>query len=144
MIVGGYVMVGAILTRDERLFRKIFDGKVVLLGTVLDVEDRKITSKRFATQADGWWEPRCPVKPRTWSTERPERFARDSIPGVYIHATAVNNLIRGDSLVEYGRAFTGLASFALAALAGMIDAQDVGDRPALAQGERGGAPLLGA
>ena len=102
---------------DKELFRKFFDGKVVLLGTVLDVEDRKITSKRFATQADGWWEPRCPVKPRAWSTELPKRFARDSIPGVYIHATAVNNLIRGNSLVEYGRAFTGLASFALAALA---------------------------
>ena len=38
---------------DKDFFRKHFDGKVVLLGTVLDVEDRKITSKRFATGAEG-------------------------------------------------------------------------------------------
>ena len=34
---------------DKDFFRRHFDGKVVLIGTVLDVEDRKITSKRFAT-----------------------------------------------------------------------------------------------
>jgi hypothetical protein len=34
---------------DKDFFKRQFGGKVVLLGTVLDVEDRKITSKRFAT-----------------------------------------------------------------------------------------------
>ena len=33
---------------DKEFFKRHFDGKVVLLGTVLDVEDRKISSKRFA------------------------------------------------------------------------------------------------
>src|SRR5579862_377488 len=37
------------LKGDKDFFRRHFDGKVVLFGTVLDVEDRKITSKRFAT-----------------------------------------------------------------------------------------------
>src|SRR5262249_2689267 len=38
---------------DKDFFRRHFDGKVVLIGTVLDVEDRKITSKRFATAPEG-------------------------------------------------------------------------------------------
>ena len=44
---------------DKDFFRHHFDGKVVLIGTVLDVEDRKITSKRFATAAEGARAERC-------------------------------------------------------------------------------------
>ena len=36
---------------------------------------------------------------------------------MYVQATAVNNLIRGDALIEFNRISTGIASFALAALA---------------------------
>ena len=36
---------------------------------------------------------------------------------MYIHATAVNNLLRGDTLSEFHRIATGIVSFALAALA---------------------------
>jgi serine phosphatase RsbU (regulator of sigma subunit) len=80
---------------------------------LLDVEDRKITSKRFATAPEGAHAERCaPITPAAGQT-----FARDSISGVYIHATAVNNLIRGDAFTELGRIATGIASFALAALA---------------------------
>jgi adenylate cyclase len=35
---------------------------------------------------------------------------------VYIHATAVNNLLRADALIEFDRIATGVATFALAAL----------------------------
>jgi class 3 adenylate cyclase len=100
---------------DKEFFRKHFDGKVVLIGTVLDVEDRKITSKRFATGAEGF-RVRCGA---TSSSSTPA-FVRDSIPGVYIHATAVNNLIRGNSLIEFGRLFTLLAALALATAAAAI------------------------
>ncbi len=34
---------------DTEYFRREFAGKVVLLGTLLDVEDRRVTTKRFAT-----------------------------------------------------------------------------------------------
>ena len=44
---------------DKDFFRRHFDGKVVLIGTVLDVEDRKITSKRFATAPEGARAERC-------------------------------------------------------------------------------------
>ena len=98
---------------DKDFFRRHFDGKVVLIGTVLDVEDRKITSKRFATAPEGARAARCALTtPAVGQT-----FTRDSISGVYIHATAVNNLLRGDALIEFDRIGTGIASFTLAALA---------------------------
>jgi serine phosphatase RsbU (regulator of sigma subunit)/CHASE2 domain-containing sensor protein len=98
---------------DKDFFRRHFDGKVVLIGSVLDVEDRKITSKRFATAPEGGRAERCALPaPAVGQT-----FIRDSIAGVYVQATAVNNLVRGDALREFDRVGTGLASFALAALA---------------------------
>ncbi len=98
---------------DKDFFRRHFDGKVVLIGTLLDVEDRKITSKRFATASEGARAERCALNMPTGG----QTFNRDSIAGVYIHATAVNNLLRGDALTEFDRISTGIASFALAALA---------------------------
>ncbi len=102
---------------DKDFFRRHFDGRVVLIGTVLDVEDRKITSKRFATGLKS--------APETARVERcalpapavGQTFTRDSISGVYVQATAVNNLVRGDALSEFGRVGVGIVSFALAALA---------------------------
>jgi serine phosphatase RsbU (regulator of sigma subunit) len=98
---------------DKDFFRRHFDGKVVLIGTVLDVEDRKITSKRFATAPESASVARCALPtPAVGQT-----FARDSISGVYVQATAVSNLIRGDTLIEFDRISTGIAAFALAGLA---------------------------
>lgn len=97
---------------DKEFFRRQFAGKVVLLGTLLDVEDRRITSKRFATGAELARAPRCvnPV-PTTGAA------ARATISGVYLHASAVNNLIRRDAVVEAGRPAIAAIAFALAALA---------------------------
>ena len=97
---------------DKDFFRRYFADKVVLFGTVLDVEDRKITSKRFATAPEAPARSRCvlPMPPSG------RTFTRDAIAGVYVHATAVNNLLRGDALTEIGRGGTVVISFALAAL----------------------------
>ncbi|MBX9823834.1 MAG: adenylate/guanylate cyclase domain-containing protein [Xanthobacteraceae bacterium] len=106
----------ACATRDDKeFFRKNFAGKVVLIGTVLDVEDRKITSKRFATAPEGARAARCALL----APPEGQTFKRDSIPGVYIHATAVNNLIRGDGLTEFGPIGTGIVAFILSALAAL-------------------------
>ena len=86
-----------------------------MIGTVLDVEDRKITSKRFATAPEGARAERCALP----FLLRARQFTRDSIAGVYIHATAVNNLLRGDGLIEFGRIGAAASSFAFAALAAM-------------------------
>jgi serine phosphatase RsbU (regulator of sigma subunit) len=85
----------------------------VLIGTVLDVEDRKITSARFAVAPEGARGERCVLA----APAAPQSFIRDSISGVYIQATAVSNLIRGEDLREFGRLGSGLAAFVLAALA---------------------------
>jgi adenylate cyclase len=98
---------------DKDFFKRNFGGKIVLIGTLLDVEDRKITSKRFATAPEGARAERCALPIPVAG----QKFARDSIAGVYIHATAVNNLLRNDGLIEFGRIGAALASFALAALA---------------------------
>jgi adenylate cyclase len=97
---------------DKDFFKRHFSGKIVLIGTLLDVEDRKITSKRFATAPEGARAERCALPIPVAG----QKFARDSIAGVYIHATAVNNLVRNDGLVELGRMGIAIASFALASL----------------------------
>ena len=103
---------------DTEYFRKYFEGKVVIFGTVLDVEDRHITSKRFATAAgaEGAQVPRC-ATPRVLAGGK---FVRDSISGVYGHATAVNNMIRREALVEFGNIGAGAAGAAVAALAALV------------------------
>jgi len=102
------------LKGDSDFFKRHFGGRIVLIGTLLDVEDRKITSKRFATAPEGAHADRCALPMPVAN----QKFARDSIAGVYIHAAAVNNLVRNDGLVEPGRAEIATFSFTLASLAG--------------------------
>lgn len=78
-------------------FRQHFAGRVVLVGTVLDVEDRRLTSKRLVTAADGANPPPPCILPRP----QPSPHVRDSIPGVFIHAAAINNLLDGAELKEW-------------------------------------------
>jgi len=99
---------------EKDYFRREFAGKVVIIGTVLDQEDRLLTSKRFTAGTEGSRRQRCAL------AERPVagRFERSSIAGVYVHATAVNNLIGRDAAVEVGR----LPVLAIAALMAMLAA----------------------
>ena len=93
---------------EKDYFRREFAGKVVIIGTVLDQEDRRLTSKRFATGTEAARRQRCAIPARPVAG----RFEHSSIAGVYIHATAVNNLIGRDAAVEMGR----LPVLAIAAL----------------------------
>jgi adenylate cyclase len=78
-------------------FREHFAGKAVLFGVVLDVEDRKATSRRFINGPDdAGRQPRCATEPLP-AFSGPQS-ARDSVPGVLIHATAINNLLRREPL----------------------------------------------
>jgi adenylate cyclase/guanylate cyclase len=112
---------------DRDFFRRQFDGKAVIIGTVLESEDRRITSKRFATGVQGAHAPRCALPEHSDSG----RFKRSSIAGIYIHATAVNNLIARNAAVELGRlpiaaiaallaAFTALAARTLKPLGAVL------------------------
>jgi class 3 adenylate cyclase/CHASE2 domain-containing sensor protein len=97
---------------DSDFFRRNFADKVVLIATVLDVEDRQVTSKRFATSPENPTGRRCALPAPPPSAV----FARDSTPGVYTHATAVNNLIRGDALIGLNTIGRGAIAFAFAAI----------------------------
>ncbi|MBR1120848.1 adenylate/guanylate cyclase domain-containing protein [Bradyrhizobium lablabi] len=101
------------LRNDKDYFRRWFDGKVVILGTVLDGEDRRFTSKRFATGKEGARAPRCTDEVKPVATS----FHRSSIAGIYIHATAVNNLIGQNALTELGKLPIFLIAAGFAALA---------------------------
>ncbi len=91
-----------------------FDGKVVLVGAVLDVEDRKLTSKRFITEPEGQGLPARCVNP-VMSELYIEGLRRDTIPAVYVHAHAINNLLRGEALHEFDRIAIGLVVLVLTA-----------------------------
>ena len=103
-------------SNNTDFFRRAFAGKAVLFGTLLDPEDRKLTSKRFATGLEGSRAPRCALPP---AQPAAGQFKRSSIAGVYIHATAVRNLIDRDAVVEPGRLATALIAIAFAALAAL-------------------------
>lgn len=94
---------------------KHFKDRIVFLGVTLDVEDRKLTSKRWITRPEGVNLPeRCvhPVMPGLYRTD----LRRDSIPGVFIHATAVNNLLRHEALAPV----LPVPSFALSLAAALL------------------------
>lgn len=77
-------------------FGQHFAGKIVLIGGILDIEDRKLTSGRFATQPEGRdLGEHCekPVDQALYSGN-----ARDSMPGVLVHAAAIHNLLHGSDL----------------------------------------------
>jgi adenylate cyclase len=98
---------------DQEFFRRHFADRVVIFGTLLDELDRKQTSKRFATELERSTAPRCApaAAPSTAA-----RFGRSSIAGVYIHATAVSNLLLRDALVELGRQPTTILAIGFALL----------------------------
>ena len=97
-------------------FRREFADKVVIFGTLLNSEDRKSTSKRFATGLEGSRAPRCALPP---AQPGAGQFKRSTIAGVYVHATAVDNLIAHDAVVELGALPVTIIAIAFAALASL-------------------------
>ena len=98
---------------DAAYFRRHFAGRVVLVGVWLDLEDRVLTSKRFATGSEQVGGERCvgaspPAQPK---------FIRPSIPGVYVHATAVRNLLQHAGLSDLGTFANWAVSFLLSGFA---------------------------
>lgn len=83
---------------DRDFFRRAFDGKVVLLGTVLNFDDRKITSMRLLGGYDGTPAPRCALPAPAGFAQK----ARSDVAGVFVHATAVRNLMERDAVTELG------------------------------------------
>jgi adenylate cyclase len=124
-------------------FAQHFRDRVVLIGTGLQFEDRLLTSSRFINPPEILTGARC--TPAT--SPEPVNFARDSIPGVFIHATAVDNLLRGEGLISLpppGRVATVVAGAALGAALGLTAGFLVGGicMIAIMAGLTGGATML--
>ena len=75
-------------------FERAFRDKVVLIGLALDIEDRHVSAKRFAMEPSGDRRPaRCTEAPPTGQFG--EIIYRRSMPGVLIHAAAINTITKG-------------------------------------------------
>ncbi len=86
-----YSFVDILGCEDPQYLARAFAGKTVLIGLVLDVEDRKLTSKRWLTQREGLDRPAsC-----TGMALPPAQSARPDIAGVYLHAVAVETILGG-------------------------------------------------
>jgi adenylate cyclase len=102
---------------DRDFFKRQFDGRIVIFGTVLNLEDRKSTSKRFVTGLEAARAPRCALP----VAAPPEgQIRRNTIAGVYVHATAVNNLLHGDEVRELDRWHVAAIAIAFALLAAIV------------------------
>lgn len=99
---------------DSAYFRRHFAGKAVFFGGVLDIEDRKLTSYRLV-DGNRLGARASPCSEQSGAPETRPR--RDSLPGVYVHATATRNLVTGDALAAVNKTIAvvlvlGLAAFA--------------------------------
>lgn len=81
---------------NSEFFAEHFKDRIVLIGLVLDVEDRKLSSNRLI--GDGGPigpQVRCGTENET-STTKP--VLRTTTSGVYLHAVAASNLLQGAGL----------------------------------------------
>jgi adenylate cyclase len=97
---------------DRDFFHRAFDGKVVLLGSILTFDDRKLTSMRLSGGYDGTPEQRCALPAPAQAAQK----ARSDIAGVFVHATAVRNLVERDVVTELGFPLRNILTIVFAAI----------------------------
>jgi adenylate cyclase len=97
---------------DIAALKEAFAGKVILLGAALDVEDRKVISGRaFATAEGGARALPC------GAAGIQDSASRRTIPGVFIHAQTINDLLRGD-IARFWPLWAVIVSFGLLSAGG--------------------------
>nr|WP_277348869.1 adenylate/guanylate cyclase domain-containing protein [Sneathiella limimaris] len=103
--------------QDKDYFANNFAGRIVVLGAILQLEDRKLAGNRFVGMRD------FEGAPTNCKGESPNigDFARSYIPGVLLQATALQNLLDGsyvspisDTLRVIICFLIGLAAFGIA------------------------------
>ena len=89
-------LLGCSRSGNADAFKQKFEGRIVLVGSALDVEDRHQTSRRFSFKgAAAPVESACPESgPQDFATLMNGR----SIPGVFIHSAAVETMLAGTAL----------------------------------------------
>ncbi len=104
-------------TAAPQVLRSAFAGKIVLIGTTLPEEDRRASSTRFlpAPRADG---PRLhPCGLRRLGASLP---GASSVPGVFLHAAALDAVLRGQVTVATPPAGVAIVAGAAAALGAVL------------------------
>ena len=101
-----------------------FAGKIVLLGAAIDVEDRKVTSGRVFVESGDPQSLPCadtvsegPLLLQLQQQSTPS--SRRTIPGVFIHAQAINDLLRGE-IARFWPVGLGMLAFGAMASAGSV------------------------
>lgn len=77
---------------DPQALATAFGGKIVIIGGTLPEDDRKVTSDRFLTRQTGDSAPLAPCGLRLLGESNP---ASDTVPGVFLHAAAVEAVASG-------------------------------------------------
>ena len=77
---------------DPQALATVFGGKIVIIGGTLPEDDRKVTSDRFLTRQTGDSAPLAPCGLRLLGGSNP---ASDTVPGVFLHAAAVEAVASG-------------------------------------------------
>jgi adenylate cyclase len=101
---------------DSASLKAAFADKIVILGAELDVEDRKVTSGRAFLQGG---EGRSLPCASSASSKQASLQSRRTIPGVFIHAQAVNDLLRGE-IARFWPWGLGVLAFTAMASAGSV------------------------
>lgn len=111
-------LVACIAAGKQDFIKDHFGGKIVLIGAILDVEDRRLTSRRLIVEPEKPYPTkRCTLPAAAAQTAH---FVRPQIPGVYVHAQAINDLVRGDSLNGVGPIAQALIVLISALAAGIV------------------------
>lgn len=100
---------------DAGFLAKAFRDRIVLVGTALDVEDRRAPATRFALAPYDGPTERCQSKP----AEAPafgDAVARRTLPGVFIHAAALNTLLLERPLAPLSPIAAGALAFGFVGL----------------------------
>ena len=100
---------------DKDFFRRHFAGKAVILGTVTELDDRKLTSLRFALENN---QPviraRCATEPFEDADPQVRTPSGQLLPGIYLHAAVINNLTLGQTLLPFTWSWQLAANFMMA------------------------------
>ena len=105
---------------DAARLRAAFAGKVVLVGTTLPDEDRKLTTDRFIGQRDGPVEEAAKAEGCALAPLPPSDPRSQTVPGVHVHALAVRATLTGDFPVMAERPFRAAINALVATVVAML------------------------
>jgi class 3 adenylate cyclase len=103
-------------TGNGDFFARHFKDRVVLISTGDQNEDRHLTAQRFRNFPDEPTGERC--TPERGSAPKTE--ALNTVPGVFVHATAIDNLLRNEGLRDLPAPIRTVMILALAVIGGIL------------------------